>query len=359
MIYYLLYPLYKEMTFFNIFKYITFRTIYSGISAFLICILLGPSLIRIMRKLQIGQYIRECGPTSHFDKQGTPTMGGLLIIGATLFSIILWGDLNAFYIWITIIIAIGYTAIGFTDDYIKQIKKEGNGLSARNKFLLQISVSLIAGILIYLTPGFNTELHFPFFKNFTIDLGIWYIFFAAFVISASSNAVNLTDGLDGLAIGPVIIAAGTYLLFSYVAGHAKLAQYLQITYAQGCAELTVLCGAIAGAGLGFLWFNSYPAQIFMGDTGSLPLGGLLGTIAVLTKQEILLVIIGGIFVMEALSVIIQVSYFKISKGKRFFRMSPIHHHFEMKKWPEPKIIVRFWIISIIFALIAISTLKIR
>ncbi|MGM0417315.1 MAG: phospho-N-acetylmuramoyl-pentapeptide-transferase [Thermodesulfobacteriota bacterium] len=359
MLYYLLYPLHTDITFFNIFQYITFRTIYSGVTAFLLCLIIGPCFIAFMEKLQIGQFIRECGPTSHYEKKGTPTMGGLLIIGATLFSLILWGRFDTFYVWITIIITIGFTAVGFTDDYIKQIKKEGEGLSARNKFLMQISISLIAGILIYLTPGFNTELHFPFFKDVSIDLGMSYIFFAALVITGSSNAVNLTDGLDGLAIGSVTIAASTFLLFSYLAGHAKLAEYLQITYVPGCAELTILCGAIAGAGLGFLWFNAKPANIFMGDTGSLPLGALLGTIAVLTKQEILLVIIGGVFVIEALSVIIQVLYFKITKGKRFFRMAPIHHHFEMINWEESKIIVRFWIVAVIFALIAISTLKIR
>ena len=359
MLYHLLYPLYTEITFFNIFKYITFRTIYSGLTSFLICLILGPCLISQMKKLQIGQYIRECGPSSHFDKAGTPTMGGILIIGATIFSVLFWGRLDTYYIWITILITMGFGAIGFMDDYLKQIKKEGDGLSARNKFLLQISISLIAGILIYLTPGFNTELHFPFFKDLKFDLGMGYIFFATLVITGSSNAVNLTDGLDGLAIGPVTIAAATFMLFSYIAGHVEMAAYLQVPYVRGCAELTVLCGAIAGAGLGFLWFNSFPAQIFMGDTGSLPLGALLGTIAVLTKQEILLVIVGGIFVIEALSVIIQVTYFKITKGKRIFKMAPIHHHFEMKGWPEAKVIIRFWIISIIFALIAFSTLKIR
>lgn len=359
MLYHLLYPLHTDLSFFNVFKYITFRTIYSGLTSFVLCLMLGTTFIGYMRKLQIGQYIRDCGPSSHYDKKGTPTMGGFLIIGTTVFSILLWARLDTFYVWITIIVTIGFTAIGFTDDYVKQMKKEGEGLSARNKFLIQICISLIAGILIYLTPGFNTELHFPFFKDHTIDLGIGYIFFTAIVITGASNAVNLTDGLDGLAIGPVTIAAATFLLFSYVAGHAKLADYLQITFVPGCAELTVICGAIAGAGLGFLWFNTNPAQIFMGDTGSLPLGALLGTIAVLTKQEILLVIVGGVFVMEALSVIIQVSYFKFTKGKRFFRMAPLHHHFEMLGWREPKIIVRFWIIAIIFSLIAISTLKIR
>lgn len=359
MLYHLLYPLYTEITLFNIFKYITFRTIYSGLTAFLICLILGPTLIAHMKKLQIGQYIRETGPSTHFDKAGTPTMGGILILGATIFSVLLWGRLDTYYVWITILITLGFGAIGFMDDYLKQIKKEGDGLSARNKFLMQISISLIAGILIYLTPGFNTELHFPFFKHIHLDLGMGYIFFSTIVITGASNAVNLTDGLDGLAIGPVTIAATTFMMFSYIAGHVEMATYLQVPYVAGCAELTVLCGAIAGAGLGFLWFNAFPAQIFMGDTGSLPLGALLGTIAVLSKQEILLVIVGGIFVIEALSVIIQVSYFKITKGKRIFRMAPIHHHFEMKGWPESKVIIRFWIVSIIFALIAFSTLKIR
>jgi phospho-N-acetylmuramoyl-pentapeptide-transferase len=258
-----------------------------------------------------------------------------------------------------IISCLGFTLVGFTDDYLMRIYKRSKGLGARSKLVLQICFGLLVGWLTYTTPGFSTKVTIPFLKTFSPDLGFGYIFFAAFVIVATSNAVNLTDGLDGLAIGPVIISSVTYMLFAYVTGHSKIAEYLQLFHVAGSGEITIICGAIAGAGVGFLWFNAYPAQIFMGDTGSLPLGGLLGTIAVITKQEILLVIVGGLFVVEALSVILQVGYFKITHGQRIFRMAPLHHHFELKGWPEPKVIVRFWIVSIMLALIAVSTLKIR
>ncbi len=359
MLYHLLYGLHTYFSVFNVFRYITFRIIYAGITAFLISFLLGPWMINLLREKQIGQYIRQLGPASHQDKAGTPTMGGVLIIVAIVISTLLWVDLTDFYVWVVLFIGVGYFAIGFTDDYLKQIKKRNMGLSGIQKFLLQTVIAGIAAVSLYLYPGFISRVTVPFFKTVSPDLGPVYILFAMIVIMGTSNAVNLTDGLDGLAIGPVIIAAGTYMMFAYVTGHIKIADYLQIDYVAGCGELAILCGAVAGAGLGFLWFNAYPAQIFMGDVGSLPLGGILGAVAVITKQEILMVIIGGVFVIEALSVILQVGYFKLSGGRRIFKMAPLHHHFELKGWPEPKVIVRFWIIAIILALVALSTLKLR
>ena len=359
MLYHLLYPLHTTFSVFNVFRYITFRTIYASLTAFFICFLLGPWMIRKLADMQVGQYIRDDGPKSHFDKAGTPTMGGTLIILSLTAAILLWSDLTNYYVWIVLFVIIGYGTIGFVDDYMMQVKKQSKGLSVRNKLLLQGIVALIAGFLVYVTPDFSTQVTIPFFKNIKPDLGWGYIIFAAFVIVGASNAVNLTDGLDGLAIGPVIIAASTYMIFAYVSGHVKIAGYLQINYVSGAGELSIFCGAMAGAGLGFLWFNSYPAQIFMGDVGSLSLGAFLGTIAVITKQEILLVLVGGLFVIEALSVIFQVGFFKMTSGKRIFKMAPLHHHFELKGWPEPKVIVRFWIIAIALALLAMSTLKLR
>ena len=359
MIYHLLYPLHTSISAFNVFRYITFRTIYASLTALVICFFLGPWVIRKLTAMQIGQYIQEDGPESHHSKAGTPTMGGILIISSVLLSTLLWANLTNSYIWIAIFVTLGYTVIGFTDDYYKVSKKQNKGLTARGKLYLQIIIAIVAGLLIYLTPSFDTRVTIPFFKQISPDLGWFYVVFAGFVIVGTSNAVNLTDGLDGLAIGPVTVAAVTYMFFAYVAGHIKIAEYLQIHHVPGCGELTVFLGALAGAGIGFLWYNSYPAEIFMGDVGSLPLGAMIGTVAVITKQEILLVIVGGLFVIEALSVILQVSFFKMTKGRRIFRMAPIHHHFELKGWPEPKVIVRFWIISIILALISLSTLKLR
>ena len=359
MLYLLLYPLHTTFSVFNVFRYITFRTIYASLTAFLICFVLGPWAIKKLSHLQIGQYIREDGPKAHLKKAGTPTMGGALMLVSILTSTLLWANLRNVYIWVVLGVTVGYGLIGFMDDYLMQVKKQSMGLSARNKFLLQAFIALAAGAFLYQYPDFSTEVTFPFFKNFSPDFGWGYILFAAFVIVGTSNAVNLTDGLDGLAIGPTIIAAVTYMIFCYVSGHVKIADYLQITYVAGSGELTVFCGALAGAGLGFLWFNAYPAQVFMGDVGSLSLGGALGTVAVITKQEILLAIVGGLFVIEALSVIFQVGYFKLTHGRRIFRMAPLHHHFELKGWAEPKVIVRFWIISIVLALVAISTLKLR
>jgi len=358
MLYHLLYPLAGNVKLFNIFKYLTFRTIYAMITALLVCFVLGPWIIRMLEGLQARQVIRTDGPESHLQKQGTPTMGGVMILAAIVVPTLLWADLTNSYIWTVLFITIGYGLIGFVDDYKKVVEKNTKGLSARQKMFWQILLAGAVGIFLFIKPAFNEQLYVPFFKNFHPDIWIWYIPFVIVVIVGASNAVNLTDGLDGLAIGPVAINAATYMLFSYIAGHATLSAYLQVPRVVGAGELAVLCGSMVGAGLGFLWYNSYPAEVFMGDVGSLSLGGTLGTIAVITKQEILLVIVGGIFVVEALSVIFQVGSYKY-RGKRIFRMAPIHHHFELKGVAEPKIIVRFWIITIILALVAISTLKMR
>jgi len=358
MFYHLFYPLASNVKLFNIFKYLTFRTIYAMITALLVCFVLGPWIIRKLESLQARQVIRTDGPESHLQKQGTPTMGGVMILAAIVIPTLLWADLSNQYVWIVLFITIGYGLIGFVDDYKKVVEKDTKGLSARQKMFWQVLLAGSVAVFLFLKPGFSEELFFPFFKRFHPDLWIWFIPFVTLVIVGASNAVNLTDGLDGLAIGPVTINAATYMLFAYVAGHATLSAYLQIPRVVGAGRLAMVCGALVGAGLGFLVYNSYPAEVFMGDVGSLSLGGTLGTIAVLTKQEILLVIVGGVFVVEALSVIFQVGSYKY-RGKRIFRMAPIHHHFELKGVAEPKIIVRFWIITIILALVAISTLKMR
>ncbi|NNF99524.1 MAG: phospho-N-acetylmuramoyl-pentapeptide-transferase [Desulfobacteraceae bacterium] len=359
MLYHLLYPLHTSISAFNVFRYITFRTIYASLTAFLICFVLGPWVIERLRRMQVGQYIREEGPESHQKKAGTPTMGGTLIVFSVIVSTLLWTDLTNLYVWIALLATGGFAAIGFVDDYLMQVKKRSKGLSARGKLVLQTLLALITGTLVVLTPDFDTHVTIPFLKQLSPDLGWGYVLFAAFVVVGASNAVNLTDGLDGLAIGPTIIAATTYMIFAYVTGHVKIADYLQINYVAGSGEVAIFCGALAGAGLGFLWFNAYPAQIFMGDVGSLSLGSALGTVAVITKQEILLALVGGLFVIEALSVIFQVGFFKMTNGGRIFRMAPLHHHFELKGWPEPKVIVRFWIIAIALALLSMSTLKLR
>lgn len=359
MFYKFIYPLNEYFTALNIFRYITFRTIYGSLTAFLICLLLGPFVIRWLGKMQIGQIIQTDGPQSHMGKQGTPTMGGILILFSIFISSVLWGNLTNHYVSILLLTLLLFGFIGFTDDYLMQVKKRNMGFTARGKFTIQILFGLIIGFLIYKCPDFTTTLTLPFFKDFSPDLGIYYIPFACLVIVGTSNAVNLTDGLDGLAIGPYIVASVTYMFFAYVAGHTQFADYLHVRHIASAGEITVICGILAGAGLGVLWFNAHPAQVFMGDAGSLPLGALLGAVAVVTKQEILLLIVGGLFVMEAMSVIIQVSYFKLTKGKRVFRMAPLHHHFELKGWHESKVIVRFWIIAIVLALISLSTLKIR
>ncbi|MBS3905668.1 MAG: phospho-N-acetylmuramoyl-pentapeptide-transferase [Syntrophaceae bacterium] len=358
MLYHLLYPLHELISFFNVFRYITIRTVYAILTALLISFVIGPWIIEKLRTFQIKQVVREDVPSRHLSKNGTPTMGGSLILMALLIPTLLWADLTNRYIWIVLLTTLGFGALGFLDDYKKIRDKNGMGIKARYKFPIQAAMGLAASWVLFNTIDHDSRLIFPFFKRVMPDLGNWYILFGMFVIVGTANAVNLTDGLDGLAIGPVLIASGTFILFCYLAGHFQFAGYLQIPFVKGSGELTILCGALLGSGLGFLWFNTYPAQVFMGDVGSLALGSALGTIAVVTKQEFLLAIVGGIFVAETLSVIIQVVSYKLRK-KRVFRMAPIHHHFELKGWAEPKIIVRFWIIAIILGLVAIGTLKLR
>jgi len=359
MLYHFLYPLHTLFSGFNVFRYITFRCVGATVSAFIIVVLLGPRFITYLRRSNIGQVIRDDGPETHFSKEGVPTMGGLLIIFSLTISALLWVRLTSSHVWIVLFVTLWFGLIGGYDDYRKIKKKNSRGLSARGKMILQVTGALLAGVFIYRNPAVTGELVFPFFKNVTPDLGAWYIAFTVLVVVGASNAVNLTDGLDGLAAGPTVVTSAVYLVFSYLAGHSMLAAYLQIPYVPGAGEVAVLCGGLVGASLGFLWFNAYPAQIFMGDTGSLSIGAALGTISVITKQEILLVLVGGIFVMEALSVILQVGFFKMSGGRRIFLMAPFHHHFEKKGWAEPKVVVRFWIVSIILGLSALATLKLR
>lgn len=359
MIYEFLYPLHTVFSSFNVFRYITFRTIFASITALLICLVLGRWFIEKLQKMQIDQQIREDGPQTHLVKKGTPTMGGMLIIFAVTVSTILWANLSVMYIWLALLVTVGFGLIGFLDDYRKLAVKNSRGVPGKVRLAAEILIALFVGAVLYFKPGFSTQVTIPFFKTVLPNLGWGYILLCIFIIVGAANAVNLTDGLDGLATGPAGICFVTYLLFAYFAGNIKVAYYLQIPYVPGAGELSVFCGAFMGAALGFLWFNAHPAEIFMGDVGSLSMGGALGTVAVITKQEILLAIVGGVFVMETFSVIFQVGYFKLTGGKRIFQMAPIHHHFELKGWAEPKVIVRFWIIAILLALVAISTLKLR
>ncbi|OCC14750.1 Phospho-N-acetylmuramoyl-pentapeptide- transferase [Dissulfuribacter thermophilus] len=359
MLYHLLIPLQDLCPVFNVFRYITFRAIYAAIFAMAIVLFLGPWFIEKMRRLKAGQTIRVEGPKTHLKKEGTPSMGGLLIIGAVTVSTLLWANLKNVYIWLVLWILVSFGCIGLIDDLKKIRLKDSRGLAGRWKLVFQILISLIFGMVLYKFDLLDTRLSVPFFKNLHPDLGVFYWPFIVLVITGASNAVNLTDGLDGLAIGPFIICAAVYGLFVYLAGHFELARYLLIPHVKGAGEISIFCGALVGAGLGFLWYNSYPAEIFMGDVGSLSLGGSLGAVAVIVKQELLLLIVGGIFVVEALSVMLQVAYFKTTGGKRIFRMAPIHHHFELKGWPEPKVIVRFWILAVILGLLGVSTLKLR
>jgi phospho-N-acetylmuramoyl-pentapeptide-transferase len=361
MLYQLLYPFHSELSVLNVTRYITFRTAASSLTALAISLALGPWMVRKLREFQIGQVIRQEGPTSHRPKAGTPTMGGLLILTAALVPTLLWADLTNAYVWIAVATTAGFGGIGFADDYLKIVRRSHHGLRPRYKMGLQILVAIVVGIvLIWLAHRslYNTRLIFPFFKRLIPDLGWWYLPFTVFVLVASSNAVNLTDGLDGLAISTFAIAAAAYTALAYVTGHRVFADYLLLVRFQPAAELTVFCGALVGASLGFLWYNSYPADIFMGDVGSLALGAALGTVAILIKQELLLGIVGGVFVLEALSVIIQVASFKLT-GQRVFKMAPLHHHFELIGWSEPKVIARFVIVGIIFALFSLATLKLR
>jgi len=356
MLYNLLYPLADQLSFLNLFQYITFRAVYALVTALAICWLIGPYFIEWARKRQgKGQPIRSDGPSTHFSKAGTPTMGGLLILFALTVSTLLWADLSNRFIWLGLFITIGYGVIGWYDDHLKVILRDPKGLAGRWKLVFQflIGTAVALGLFMLTEPVVDIP-----FTKITLDLGYWYIPFVVLVLVGASNAVNLTDGLDGLAVGPTMLVASAFAAIVYLAGHLNFANYLLIPHVAGAGELTIFCAAIVGACLGFLWFNSYPAQVFMGDVGALALGGALGFIASAVHQQLLLVIAGGIFVLEAVSVIVQVASFKMT-GKRVFRMAPIHHHFELKGWPEPKVIVRFWIISMLLALIALSTLKIR
>ncbi|HJQ85478.1 MAG TPA: phospho-N-acetylmuramoyl-pentapeptide-transferase [Candidatus Binatia bacterium] len=358
MLYLLLYPLHATYAPLNVFKYITFRTLLAGITALTLSLLLGPPLIRRLSALQIGQSIRSDGPANHAVKAGTPTMGGMLIIFSLVLATILLADLNDVYVWIALLVTVGHGLIGFLDDYAKVRRRSSAGIPGRVRLAAEFAIAGLAASWIYFLSEHGGHVSMPFLKDVRPDLGLWYIPFGALVVVGAANAVNLTDGLDGLAIGPVMIAGATYAVFAYTAGHARIAEYLQIPYVSGAGELAVFCGALAAAGLGFLWFNAYPAQMFMGDVGSLALGAALGIVALITRQEIVLILVGGVFVVEALSVIGQVVSFKLRR-KRIFRMAPIHHHFELLGWPEPQIIVRFWIVSIVCALFALSTLKLR
>jgi phospho-N-acetylmuramoyl-pentapeptide-transferase len=360
MLYSLLFSLRDLFSPLNVFRYITFRTAIAILTAMMISFIFGPWLVGRLRRLSLTQQIRDDGPGTHAAKSGTPTMGGILIIGSVVISVLLWGDLKNMYIWVMLLSLVGFGAIGLLDDYLKVVRRNHKGLRPWYKFGSQLLLAFLIGLFLYMNPKdpYTDVLSIPFFKKWLFDLGWFYIPFSVLVIVGSSNAVNLTDGIDGLAIGLVSIAVLANGALVYISGNKNLAQYLQVLYLPGTGELTVFCGALLGAALGFLWYNSYPADIFMGDVGSLGLGGVLGTLAVITKHEIVLALVGGIFVIETLSVILQVASFKTT-GKRIFKMAPIHHHFELKGWPEPKVIVRFWIVGIVLALLSLTTLKVR
>ena len=358
MLYYLLYPLHSEFIGFNVVRYITFRTFAATFTAMIIYFLFGKFVISYLTKKQFWQSVRDDGPVSHMDKRGTPTMGGMLMWISVFLSVLLWSRFLEPFVILASAVVILFAMIGFIDDYRKVILRDAKGLRARYKFPLQVIVATLAMLVLFDVIGLSRELSLPFFKGVRPDLGWWYIPFAVLVIVGASNAVNLTDGLDGLVSVPSIVAFLAYAVLAYVAGHATLSEYLAVQSVPGSGELAVMCGAVVGACVGFLWYNAHPASIFMGDVGSLPLGALLGYVAIVTKNEILLILIGGIFVLETVSVITQVISFKLT-GKRVFRMAPLHHHFELKGWSESKVIVRFWIIAIILALASLSTLKLR
>ncbi|MCC5826202.1 phospho-N-acetylmuramoyl-pentapeptide-transferase [Alkalimonas sp.] len=350
----------QYMTFFNVFSYLTFRSILGILTALLLSVYFGPKLIARLQSMQIGQMVRNDGPESHFSKQGTPTMGGLLILGSVLVSTLLWANLSNKYVWVVLFVLVSFGTIGFIDDYRKVIRKDPQGLIARWKYFWQSVFAIITALFLFITaeqPA-ETALLVPFFKDVMPQLGLMFLLLSYFVIVGTSNAVNLTDGLDGLAIVPVIMVAAAFAVIAYASGNVVFSSYLNIPHLPHTSELVVLCSALIGAGLGFLWFNTYPAQVFMGDVGSLALGAVLGVIAILVRQELILFIMGGVFVMETLSVILQVGSYKL-RGQRIFRMAPIHHHYELKGWPEPRVIVRFWILSVMFVLIGLATLKLR
>ncbi|MEH8019104.1 phospho-N-acetylmuramoyl-pentapeptide-transferase [Rheinheimera muenzenbergensis] len=350
----------QYFSFFNVFSYLTFRSILGILTSLLLSLYLGPKLIARLQRMQIGQVVRGDGPESHFSKKGTPTMGGLLILGAVLVSTLLWANLENKYVWVVLFVLVSFGWIGFVDDYRKVVRKDPKGLIARWKYFWQSLFAIITAAFLYLTaerPA-ETALLVPFLKDVMPQLGLLFLALSYFVIVGTSNAVNLTDGLDGLAIVPTIMVAAAFAIIAYVSGNVNFSAYLNIPYLPHASELVVFLAALIGAGLGFLWFNTYPAQVFMGDVGSLALGAVLGVVAILVRQEIVLFIMGGIFVMETLSVILQVGSYKL-RGQRIFRMAPIHHHYELKGWPEPRVIVRFWILSIIFVLVGLATLKLR
>lgn len=360
----MLYALFLELAdtfrFLNIFQYLTFRSICAVITGLVVSLAVGPYMIRKLQIKQIDQTIREDGPPTHFDKVGTPTMGGLLILAAVIATTLIWSDLSSRYVWVALFVFVSFGLVGFWDDYKKLIDKNPRGMGSRNKILGQSVAAVIAAFWLYSTQqdAAETTLIIPFFKDVAIPLGAWFLLTTYLVVVGSSNAVNLTDGLDGLAILPTVLVAGALGVFCYLSGNVVFSEYLGIPNLPGTGELLIFCAALVGAGLGFLWFNTYPAQVFMGDIGSLSLGAALGIVAVIVRQELVLFIMGGIFVLETVSVILQVASFKMT-GKRIFRMAPIHHHFELKGWPEPKVIVRFWLISVVLVLIGLATLKIR
>jgi phospho-N-acetylmuramoyl-pentapeptide-transferase len=362
-LFYELYPYLEDwFSAFRVFRYITFRSAYALVSALLISFMMGPWLIGKLRQWHLGETIRDDGPASHKAKEGTPSMGGLLILTSILVPTLLWADLSNRYVQLVLAVTVWTGAIGFLDDYLKLVKKKSKGLVGRYKMTGQLLFGLVLGAFLYFFPlesslGVATEI--PFFKGALLELGIFYLILVVLVVAGTSNAVNLTDGLDGLAIGVNAFVFFAFTALAYLSGHKNFSEYLHILYLPGASELTIYCASVVGASLGFLWFNAHPAEVFMGDTGSLSLGGALGTVAILLKKELLLVIIGGVFVLEALSVILQVGSFKLRGGKRIFKMAPLHHHFELKGWAESKVVVRFWILSALFALIALSTLKLR
>jgi phospho-N-acetylmuramoyl-pentapeptide-transferase len=359
-LYHLFESLTREVSFFNVFRYLTLRGILGVLTALVISFMIGPAVIRRLVYRQIGQTVRNDGPQAHLTKAGTPTMGGALILVAVFIATLLWADLTNRFVWVVLLTTLAFGIIGWVDDYKKIVNKDPRGIGTRNKFLWQSVAGLAAAVFLYYTahtPA-ETQLIMPFFKNVVIDIGPVFILLTYFVIVGTSNAVNLTDGLDGLAIMPAVMVAGALGIFAYVTGHFKFAPYLGFPYIAGAGEVLIVCAAIVGAGLGFLWFNTYPATVFMGDIGALALGAALGAVAVVVRQEIVLFIMGGLFVMETVSVMLQVISYKLT-GKRIFRMAPLHHHFELKGWPEPRVIVRFWIISLILVLIGLATLKIR
>jgi phospho-N-acetylmuramoyl-pentapeptide-transferase len=361
MLYHLLYPFHTQLSVLNVTRYITFRTAAASLSALAISLALGPWMVRKLQEFQIGQVIRQEGPTTHRLKAGTPTMGGVLILTASFVPTLLWADLTNVYVWIAVLTTAAFGGVGFVDDYLKIVRRSHDGLRPRYKIGYQVLIAAIVGIVLLVLAGesaYTTRLIFPFFKRLIPDLGWLYLPFTVVVLVGASNAVNLTDGLDGLAISTFAIAAAAYTALAYVTGHRVFAEHLLLVRFPQSAELTVFCGSLVGASLGFLWYNSYPAELFMGDVGSLALGAALGTVAILIKQELLLVIVGGVFVLEALSVIIQVASFKLT-GRRVFRMAPLHHHFELIGWSEPKVITRFVIVAVIFALLSLATLKLR